>query len=316
MLRAMKTAPLRLAPILALLLAPAAAAAVSLEGEVALDYYVADGDAEGFETTAAEFFVEEIANGSAARSGPLALAGWATTTTSPAGAGDEIGYLPVGTVGGGSSLRGVAGTTPADDLLPGEYYAHVLLQDERHPGTFDDARTLAPRLLWRGGLQAAGPLSVRANAFGDFLTVAFRELRNNRLDNRFTNDIALTLYATHGFGPASAGHELCRVTVAGLYAGDVRQDPAFGCAVAAIPDGEYTVHVEVAEIGGRGGSSTLSGPDVRVRDGLVGPCCGYGYYDGSLYVAAPGAGVLLALAALAPLRRRRLRAGARGPGAR
>ena len=315
MLAAMNTTSLRRLPALGfLLLAPAALAAVTMEGEVSLDYYVADVDEDGFESTAADFVVEEIANDSATRSGPLAIGGWATTTSSATGAGDEIGYVPVGTVAANSSLLDVLGSSTADDLAPGEYYTHVLLQDERYPGSFDDARTLSPRLLWRGGLEAVGPLSLRADAFGDFVTVDFAELRNNRLDSRFTNAIELTLYATHGFGPASSGHVLCSVTVAGLYAGDWRYDPGFGCGIAAIPDGEYTVHLEVSEVGGRGGSSTLSGPDVYFRDGYVDdPCCTYGYVDGTVYVAALGAWWLLPLLGIAaarlnPAYARRLRA--------
>ena len=275
----------RWAPVIAgsmLLLASNVPAAVSLDGEVTLDYYVAEVDADGFEYADAEIYVESVVNDGFNGSGPLSLSGWFTSDTPPAGAGTEIGYLPIGSIPGNSSLGPVWDTVPADDAVPGEYYAHVLLQDDDFPGSFEDARSLSPRVLWRGGLEAAGPLDVIPYPGGVEVTVDFAELRNNRLDSRFTNEIDLTLYATYGFGPAADGHVLCARRVPGLYAGDWRNMPDFDCGIAAIPDGEYTLHLEVSEVGGRGGYSTLSGPDLRFRNGRVddGYCC-----DGSIYVS-------------------------------
>ena len=69
------------APALGLLLAlvaPVAPAAVTLEGEVTLDYYVADVDAEGFELVDAEFYAERVQNSDATATGPLSLAAWFT----------------------------------------------------------------------------------------------------------------------------------------------------------------------------------------------------------------------------------------------
>jgi hypothetical protein len=97
MLRAMNTHTRRTqwVPALALALlgaAPAALAAVTMQGEVALDYYVAEVDADGYEWTDASFYVERIANDGAARSGPLSLSGWATGDANPDGSGAEVGY--------------------------------------------------------------------------------------------------------------------------------------------------------------------------------------------------------------------------------
>ena len=278
----------RWAPVIAgsmLLLAFKAPAAVSMDGVVTLDYYVAEVDADGFEYADAEIYVERVVNDGFNGSGPLSLSGWFTPAASPAGDGTEIGYLPVGSIPGNSSLGPVWDTVPADDAIPGEYYAHVLLQDDDFPGTFEDARSLSPRVLWRGGLEAVGPLHVIPYAGGVDVTVDFAQLRNNRLDSRYTNEIDLRLYATYGFGPASDGYVLCTRRVPGLYAGDWRDAPGFDCTVDAIPDGEYTLHLEVAEVGGRGGSSTLSGPDLRFRGGRIddGTCCGY--VEGSVYVS-------------------------------
>lgn len=252
-----------------LLSAGAARADVWMDGAVALDYYVADVDAEGFELTDAELYVERVENDSAQASGPLSLSGWLTRQASPAGAGDEVGYAPIGRIPGDSTLLDVLETVPAADVAPGEYFPHVLLQDDDHPGTFEDARSLAPKLLWRGGLEAIGPLHVIPYAGGRDVTVDFDELRNHRLDSRYTNDIVLTLYATYGYGPASDGFTLCEVVVPGLYAGDGRQAADFDCRLASIPDGWYTLHLDVAEDGGRGGYSTLSGPDVRFVNGYM-----------------------------------------------
>lgn len=289
-----------------LLLSGGAAADVWMEGEVALDYYVAGVDEEGFEYADADLYVERIRNGGAGARDQLSLSGWLTHAADPAGAGTEAGYLPIPLIPGSSSLGPVADTVPADDAAPGEYYAHVLLQDDRFPGTFEDARSLSPRLLWRGGLEATGPLDIVPYPGGQRVTVDFAELRNHRLDSRYTQDILLTLYATYGYGPASDGHTLCRVRVAGLYAGDWRNAPGFDCNVAPIPDGEYTLHLEVAEDGGRGGYSTLSGPDVRFRGGYMddGSANGVVYVSGAL---GPAAWPLL-LAALASLCRGRRRA--------
>jgi len=267
-----------------LLAAPVAPAAVSMEGEVALDYYVADVDSEGFEFVDTEFYVERVANSSSFASGPLSLAGWFTGDASPAGEGTVVAEAPIGVIPGSSSRLDFSDVVPADDATPGEYYVHMLLQDDDFPGTYEDSRTLSPRLLWRGGLEAVGPLDVFSNGFGYGVSVDFAQLRNNRFDASFTDDIALTLYATHGFGPASSGHTLCSVTVAGLFAGDARNQPGFDCALADIPNGEYTLHLDVAEAGGRGGYSTLSGSDVRFVGGRIddGPGDGYVYVSGAL----------------------------------
>jgi hypothetical protein len=299
------------APALAgslLWLAGEAAAQLRLDGEVALDYYVAEVDDEGFEYVDAEFYAQRIANDGASGSGPLSLGAWFTAEASPAGPGTEVAYLPVGRLPGRSSIGPVWQAVAADDVPPGEYHAHVLLQDDGVPGTYDDARTLSPRVLWRGGLEAVGPLRVVPYAGGTQVSVDFGELRNNRTDRRFTNDILLTLYATYGYGPASDGYALCTRRVPGLYAGDWRPAPGFDCAIAAVPDGEYTLHLEVAEAGGRGGYSTLSGPDAHFRGGALGDghCCGTVYLAGGA-----GRGLLLPLALLGLLRARGLRARAR-----
>lgn len=292
-----------------LMAAPAAQAAVTLEGAVTLDYYVAGVDADGFEYADAELYAERVANDSTSPSGPLSLSGWVTAQPDPAGPGEEVGYLPFGSVPGNSSTGPVTDVVPAADVAPGEYYAHVLLQDDDFPGTFEDARSLSPRLLWRGGLEAVGPLSVDPYYGGYEVYVDFTELRNNRLDSRYSNEIVLTLYATYGFGPASDGYVLCSRRVAGLYAGDGRLDPGFACAINGVPNGEYTLHLEVAEAGGRGGYSTLTGPDARFHDGRIddGYCCGYA--GGDVYVGATGpatlAGLLLAALLAAQARRRR-----------
>jgi hypothetical protein len=274
------------------LAAPMAPAAVSLEGEVALDYYVADVDDQGYEFVDAEFYVERIANDAPAASAPLSLAAWMTAEPTPAGEGTVAAEVPVGVIPGSSSLLDFNAVVEADDLAPGEYYAHTLLQDDAFPGTYEDFRTLSPLLLWRGGLEAVGPLNVSSYGGGLAVAVDFPQLRNNRIDEVFTNDIALTLYATNGFGPASSGYTLCTVLVDGLYAGTSRSQPGFDCNMAAIPNGEYTLHLDVAEVGGRGGYSTLSGPDVRITSGRL----GNGYADGYLYVSgAFGAQSLLVL---------------------
>jgi hypothetical protein len=294
----------------ALLFGGPAAAAVYMDGEVTLDYYVAEVDADGFEFTDVDLYAQRVVNDGAQRSGPLSLSGWLTGTASPAGDGTEIGYAPIGTIPAFSSLHDVAATAPADDATPGEYYTHVLLQDDDFPGTYEDARTLSPRLLWRGGLEAAGPLTVEAYGGGTDVAVDFAQLRNNRIDSRYTNDILLRLYATAAFGPAADGYVLCDRTVPGLYAGDWRNAPGFDCALRVIPDGDYTVHLMVAELGGRGGSSTLTGPDLRFRNGRAG---GYGH---DVYVAGSTGlptSIALLLAALAAWRRR-LRLCAAAPG--
>ena len=297
----------RWAPVLAggmLLLSGGASADVWMDGEVALDYYVAEVDDEGFEFADADLYVERIRNDGATARDRLSLSGWFTGGTDPAGAGTEIGYLPVDFIPGNSSLGPVAATVPADDAAPGEYYAHVLLQDDRFAGTFEDARTLSPRVLWRGGLEALGALHIIPYPGGRRVTVDFDALRNNRLDSRYTNDILLTLYATYGYGPASDGHTLCRVRVAALYAGDERNAPGFDCDVSAIPDGDYTLHLDVAEDGGRGGYSTLSGPDIRFRGGYMddGSTTGAVYVTGAL---GPAGWPLLCGGLLAYARRRR-----------
>ena len=133
----------------------------------------------------------------------------------------------------------------------------------------------------------------------------FAELRNNRLDASYTTGIDLTLYATYGYGPASDGYTLCTVRVAGMYAGDSRHQPGFDCTLNSIPDGDYTLHLDVAEAGGRGGYSTLSGPDVHFTDGYYGD----GYSDGgSVYVAGafgPMDALVLMLLGLPGIARRR-----------
>ena len=302
------TSGTRWAPALAgamLLAAGNAPAAVWMEGDVGLDYYVADVDADGFEYTDASLYVERVTNDGVAARDALSLSGWLTSDVSPDGAGTEAGYLPLPLLPGSSSYGPVSETVAAEDAAPGEYYAHVLLQDDGFPGTFEDARSLAPRVLWRGGLEAAGPLRIIPYPGGAEVTVDFAELRNNRLDSRYTHDIILTLYATYGFGPASDGYTLCSVRMPGLYAGDGRYQPGFDCVIAAIPDGEYTLHLDVAEDGGRGGYSTLSGPDVRFRGGRVDDGSS-GYVDGYVYASGAlgwSAWPLLLLGLLAPVAR-------------
>jgi len=276
----------RWAPALGWLMAlagPAAPAAVSLEGEVTLDYYVAEVDEDGFEFVDTEFYAERVTNSDSAASGPLSLAGWFTDDASPAGEGTVVAESSIGVIPGSSSLLDFSDVVIADDAVPGDYYVHTLLQDDDFPGTYEDARTLSPRLLWRGGLEAAGPLEVFAFNNGNSVSVDFAQLLNNRIDSSFTNDIDLTLYATQGFGPASSGYTLCTVTVDGLFAGDFRSQPGFDCDIAAIPSGEYTLHLEVAEVAGRGGYSTLSGPDMRFSGGRVDDGSGgYVYLTGAL----------------------------------
>jgi hypothetical protein len=296
----------RLAPALGmalLLAAPAAPAAVSMEGEVLLDYYVAEVDAEGYEFVDAAFYVERIANTSSSAAGPLSVAAWLTDQASPSGVGTDVADADVGFIPGSSDLLDFEDTVAADDAVPGEYYAHVLLQDDSAPGTYEDSRTLSPRMLWRGGLEAVGPLDVYRYGFANSLSVDFAQLRNRRTDDAVTNDIQLTLYATHGFGPASSGHTLCSVRVSGLYAGDYRHQPGFDCFPASIPDGDYTLHLQVEEVNGRAGYSVLSGGDVTFYGGKLDD--GYdddGYYEeGSVYVAGglgPWMLLMLALSAL------------------
>jgi hypothetical protein len=270
---------------------------VTLEGEVALDYYIAEVDDEGFEFVDAEFYVENIQNAGGAPTGPLSLAAWLTGDADPEGAGVDVAVSEVGSIPGSSSLFDFWDRVWADDAAPGEYYVHALLQDDGFPGTYEDARTLSPRMLWRGGLEAVGPLEVNLFGGGSWAAVDMAELRNNRIDGRVTNDIVLTLYATHGFGPASSGYVLCEQRVAGLYAGDGRFQEGFDCELASIPDGDYTLHLEVAEAGGRGGYSTLSGPDIHVDDGRLGNGSGYVYVAGALDPSGLLA-LLLALPAL------------------
>jgi hypothetical protein len=282
-----------------LLIAGAAQSAVRMEGLVTLDYYIAEVDAEGFEYADADFYVERMVNDSTGSSGPLSLVAWLTAQGSPSGSGIDVADLSVGTLPG-NSVWEIWGTAFADDAAPGEYYVHTLLQDDRIPGTYEDARSLSPRLLWRGGLEAVGPLDVYVS--GSWLSVSFGELANHRLDGRLTNDILLTLYATYGFGPASDGYELCRVRVPGLYAGERRFDPSFDCRANAVPNGEYTLHLGVSEVGGRGGDSTLSGPDAKFRGGYL-----LSFHGGTGYIVYSGAwgpaGFLLLLLPLL-LRRR------------
>ena len=254
-----------------------------MQGEVTLDYYVADVDSEGFEFVDAEFYAERVQNTGATPSGPLSMAAWLTADATPAGDGTDVAEASIGAIPGFSSLLDFGDLVEADDAAPGEYYVHALLQDDDFPGTFDDARTLSPRMLWRGGLEAVGPLDIYPYNGGTRVSVDFAELRNNRIDSRFTNGIELTLYATRGFGPASSGYNLCNVTVAGVYAGDYRLQPGFDCNIASVPSGEYTLHLDVAEVGGRGGYSTLSGPDVRFVDGHIDDGSdGYVYVSGAL----------------------------------
>ncbi len=279
-------------PVLGLLLACAATAAsadVTMEGEVLLDYYVADVDDQGFEFVDAEFYVERIANAGATPTGPLSLAAWLTGDADPDGAGIDVAEATVGSIPASSSLLDFSDVVWADDAAPGEYYVHALLQDDDFPGTYEDSRTLSPRMLWRGGLEAVGPLDVYFYNGGAWAAVDVAELRNNRNDARVTNDIVLTLYATTGYGPASSGYTLCSRRVAGLYAGDSRFQEGFDCELSAIPDGDYTLHLEVAEAGGRGGYSTLSGDDITVSAG---------HMDGNGYVYVSGAMDFPSLAAL------------------
>lgn len=255
--------------ILALLacLSGTAQATPYLDGVVGFDYYVAGVDPDGFEWVDADLYAEAVVNDSASRSGPLSLAGWLTRGPSPAGAGLEAGYTPIGTIPGFGEVA-VYDTVPADDVPPGEYHVHMLLQDDRYPGTWEDQRSLPPTLLWRGGLEAVGPLRLYQYASG-WLEVDFDRLDNRRLDGRYTNPVVLRLLATYGFGPASDGLVLCEKSLPGLYAGDSRLSPGFGCHPATAPDGEYTLHLEVAEAGGRGGYSTLTGPDAYFQAGWM-----------------------------------------------
>jgi hypothetical protein len=284
-------------PALALAaLATPAFAEVTMNGDVTLDYYVANTDSEGFEHTATDFSVQQIDN-TGGDTGPLSLQGRATQDPDPASAGSDIGYAPIGPAPADSTLDNFGTTVNSDDIAPGEYYTHVLLQDDSAPGTFDDSRTMTPRMLWRGGLEAVGPLTLYPHAGGTRVTVDFAELRNNRIDSRYTNDIVLTLYATYGYGPASQGYTLCSTTVPGIYAGDRQADPSFDCAINDLPNGDYSLHLEVAEAGGRGGSSSLDGPNQYFRDGA--------FDDGSteVYAAALSPWMLAPFLVLALVRR-------------
>ena len=281
---------------LALSLSAPAQAGVTLEGEVALDYYVADVDDQGFEFVDAQFYVERIQNADSSPTGPLSLAAWLTTDADPAGSGTDVADAAVGAIPGSSSLLDFSDVAWADDAAPGEYYVHMLLQDDDYPGTYEDYRTLSPRMLWRGGLEAVGPLDVFFYGGDAYASVNFAELRNNRTDARVSNDILLTLFATHGFGPASSGYTLCSRRVTGLYAGDARAQESFDCEVTRLPEGEYTLHLEVAEAGGRGGYSTLTGPDIVVEGPAAGGD-GYVYVSGAFDVRSLLA-LLLALPAV------------------
>lgn len=238
-----------------------------LDGVVAYDYYVSGVDAEGYEWVDADLYAQRVVNDAGTTSGPLSLSGWLTRSPGANGAGIEAGYLPIGKLAG-YAQREVDDSVPADDVRPGEYYVNMLLQDERYPGSYDDSRGLPPTLLWRGGLEAIGPVSLYQNSSG-WLDVDFKRVDNRRLDGKYTKPITLRLFATYGFGPASDGVILCEKQVAGMYAGDSRYSPGFRCYPDAIPDGEYTLHLEVAEVGGRGGYSTLTGPDAYFRYGWV-----------------------------------------------
>src|SRR5690242_20875631 len=116
----METTPrlYRLAPALGialLLAAPAAPAAVTLDGEVLLDYYVADVDEEGYEFVDAAFYVERITNTSSSAAGPLSVAAWLTDHSSPSGEGTDVADAAVGFIPGSSDLPDFQDTVAADD---------------------------------------------------------------------------------------------------------------------------------------------------------------------------------------------------------
>lgn len=98
---------------------------------------------------------------------------------------------------------------------------------------------------------------------------------------------------------------MCCARVEARDAGTGRLDPGFACELNDIPNGEYTLHLEVAEAGGRGGYSTLSGPDARFYDGHIDD--GYTYVDGTVYVGAtsPATLAVLLLGALLAAQARR-----------
>ncbi len=257
-----------LALLLSILALPGSALATPyLGGTVGYDYYVAGADDDGFEWVDADFYVQRVVNDSSSGSGPLSLAGWLTRDRDPAGVGVAAGYLPIGTLAPNSQAE-IYETVAADDARPGEYLVNMLLQDDRYPGTWEDSRELPPTLLWRGGLEAVGPLQLYQYSNGQ-VDVDFDRLENRRIDGRYTNTIVLRLLATYGFGPASDGVVLCEKIVPGMYSGDSRLSPGFSCYPSASINGEFTLHLEVAESGGRGGYSTLTGPDADFRDGWI-----------------------------------------------
>jgi hypothetical protein len=135
------------------------------------------------------------------------------------------------------------------------------------------------------------------------VSVDFAQLRNNRIDSQYTNPIVLTLYVTVARGPAADGYTLCSVTVPGLYAGSRRDAPGFDCVLNSVPDGTYTAHLAVAEQGGRGGESTLSGPDLSIRTGHVDYDFSFSYSgDGVYFAGATTPATLFVLLLLLALR--------------
>lgn len=238
-----------------------------LDGTVAYDYYVAGVDDDGFEWVDAGMYAQSVVNDSGSWSGPLSMAGWLTPTRSPTGSGVEAGYLPIGSLAPNSQAE-INDTVAADDVRPGEYFVNMLLQDDRYPGTWEDSRELPPTLLWRGGLEAIGPLRIYQYNSGR-VDVDFDRLENRRLDGRYSNSLVLRLLATYGFGPASDGLVLCEKVVSGMYSGDSRLSAGFSCYPDVSINGEFTLHLEVAESGGRGGYSTLTGPDAYFQDGWI-----------------------------------------------
>ncbi len=255
------------------LMAPTLAAANAFFlGDVSADYDIAYISADGYEEASTWISVDGVRSeyeGPMAPP-PLAIVVRLSQSADPRDAGYDVASWPLGRMYYGEQRTDLTTEIYSDDIPAGEYWVHTLLLEDDRLGTVVDARTAPRPQLWRGGIDASGPLYVdRSYAYELYIEIP--EIYNNRLRDD-SGTLEVRFYSTFAPGPAADDVTICAFTLDGLWVGNYYSNTSFRCDLSAPLYDDERVHAEIRERGAPG-ADVISEPVRR-------------HYDPDVYVYA------------------------------
>lgn len=224
-------------------------------GDVSASYDVARVDRDGFEYSSTWVSIDHIENDypGPLDSPPLAVLVMASASSDPRDAGTELGWWPLGRMAPGQVWDDLHTELDSPDLRAGEYWVHTLLVEDRAGEPIVDSRTNAWSQIWRGGIEAVGPLYVdRYDPWSPYFDLP--DIVNRQFGG-YSGPLELRFYRTLEEGPAGDAITLCRFEISGLYADEHYGRSSYSCDLETpLPDHER-VHVEVRAIGSPEGAT-------------------------------------------------------------